>query len=362
MDWIWSPSIWVPPGYTWEDLKERKDLNYPESKDLWTYPFIIAALQLVLKYVILTPYVYLPIAKYFGVKCKRIKAPAPDEALEEIYKRHKTSPPSEILRMSAVSQGQTVRQVQRWLRQRAASSQDTTLEKFADCAWQLSHYGFCCSIGIFVLYDKPWTYDMQYCWSQFPLQSVSKGVWWYYMIALGFYWFETLTHFLHPKRSDSRQVLVHHICAIILISCSWICNITRLGTLTILLFECNDIPLLFAKLFGYCGKRDMMDRLFVVFVIVWTVTRLGIFPFGIMKHAMSQSYTRAGVFFHMYNLFIGLLFMIMIMNIMWTYSIIQVIMSKFSKGHVTDVRSSEEELSNEESDKEPEKRGRMKDA
>lgn len=342
MDYIWAASIWFPPGYTWEDLKTRNDMVYPNSRDILTYPFVVAASLFFLKVFVLQPYVYIPLAAYLGVKTKKVTSPPTNVVLESVFKSHRTHPPQKVLMEVSSQCGLSERKVLRWLRHRAVVTQPSTLYKFTDSAWQLSYYSFCCTLGIYVLHDKPWFYDMNQCWSHFPFQSVSRGVWWYYMTASGFYWFESLTHFLHPKRKDSTQTLLHHICAILLLSCSWITNLTRLGTLNILLLECNDIPLLFAKLSGYCGRQDIMDILFFVFIVVWVVTRLIIFPFGIMKQALTESYAQVGVLFHMYNVFIGLMFMILLMNIVWTYNIVQVLLGKIKKGYVDDVRSDDE--------------------
>uniref|UniRef100_A0A2P2HXB6 Ceramide synthase 6-like n=1 Tax=Hirondellea gigas TaxID=1518452 RepID=A0A2P2HXB6_9CRUS len=352
MEWIGASSIWVPPGYTWENLTQYKDLRFPDARDLLIYPIAIAFVQFILKYAVLTPYVYISLSKHFGIISEGVSQRyQPNEKLEQLFQKYGHSVPEKIAQSAAVSLGLTERQLERWFRHRVKDVRNTVTKKFADCAWQLSYYSASCLLGIFVLYDKPWFYDVRRCWDQFPLQSVSTGVWCYYMFALGFYCLETLTHFSHPKRTDHAQLLVHHICALLLLSCTWISNTTRLGTLTILLFECNDIPLLLAKLFGYCGFYSMKDLFFVIFVFIWISTRIIIFPLFIMREALVETYFNAGAYFHIYYIVIVLLFVILAMNLMWTYSIFHVIIKRLNSDKVSDVRSSDEELTDDENER-----------
>ena len=338
-DMIWSPSIWVPPGYTWEDVRVEK------CKDLWSYPFIIAGTFLLFKYLILSPFVFYPLGKCLKIRSKPYKKPPSNNKLESIHKKYRSRAPFELIRDVAKDLGWSERQVQRWLRQRTACTQSTTLQKFDDCAWQLVYYSLYCIFGVIVHYDKPWFYDVTYCFRNFPHHDMDYDIWWYYMIPLGFYWAQTVTHFLQPKRHDSLQMLVHHLVTIMLMTISWITNLIRMGTLVLLLHECADIPLLLAKISGYCGNDKLMDVFFVVFLLLWIVTRLGFYPFHVLYTTLFVAHVQENIFYPVYYILNSLLLAILVMHILWTYSIIQVIIRKFSTNKIQDVRSSGSEMS-----------------
>ena len=176
------------------------------------------------------------------------------------------------------------------------------------------------------------------------------------MTALGFYFEETFIHSLRPKQKDSLQTFVHHICAILLLIGTWLTNILRIGPINVLIFECNDIPLLIAKLLIYSNKKKYTDGFFVMFILTWIVTRLVIYPFGIMKHTFKESASRADGLFHIYNLLNVLMVICMIMNIMWSYSIARVIVKKIASGEVSDVRSSGDESEDDEEENDKKKK------
>lgn len=51
------------------------------------------------------------------------------------------------------------------------------------------------------------------------------------MIELGFYISLMFSQFMDVKRKDFWEMFVHHIVTILLLTLSWTCNLTRIGTL-----------------------------------------------------------------------------------------------------------------------------------
>jgi hypothetical protein len=72
------------------------------------------------------------------------------------------------------------------------------------------------------------------------LQGVHRGIWWYYMISLAFYWSLTFSQFFDVKRKDFWQMFVHHIATILLLSFSWICNLHRAGSVVLVIHDAAD--------------------------------------------------------------------------------------------------------------------------
>jgi len=356
MEFLWSSEPWISQETRRNFNASTEDfINLPKPVDLWIYPIFVATFLLVTKYLFLIPYIYTPIAKRCGIKCRNHEPPPFNKTLEIVYNKY-GSMPKISLSDYVESVGMTQREILRWLRLRYMSETTTKMSKFLDCSWQLTYYVTSCSIGIYTLYDKPWLFDFSKCWTNFPYQDVPNSVWLYYMTALGFYFEETFIHSLRPKQKDSLQTYVHHICAILLLVGTWLTNILRIGPINVLIFECNDIPLLIAKLLNYSNKKTYTDGFFVMFILTWIVTRLIIYPFGIMKHTFRESVSRADSLFHIYNILNVLMVICMIMNLMWSYSIARVIFKKFTSGEISDVRSSGDESEEDEGEEEVKKK------
>ncbi|MEQ2253965.1 Ceramide synthase 2, partial [Ilyodon furcidens] len=78
---------------------------------------------------------------------------------------------------------------------------------------------------------------------------------------------------------DFKEQIVHHLATLVLLSFSWCANFIRIGTLVMLVHDASDVFLESAKLFNYAKWEKTSKGLFVVFAIVFMVTRLIIFPF-----------------------------------------------------------------------------------
>ena len=134
-----------------------------------------------------------------------------------------------------------------------------------------------------VLWKKQWLWDIRYCWYHYPHHAVEGDVWWYYMIELTFYWSLTFSQFYDVKRkgnikemtlyvliqkieklklenhpyyiifvSDFVEMFIHHITTILLMGLSWTCNLTRVGTLVLVIHDVADILLEVSELILNC--------------------------------------------------------------------------------------------------------------
>ncbi|XP_071517910.1 ceramide synthase 6 isoform X6 [Panulirus ornatus] len=338
--WFWSTDVWLPPGYTWDSLVQAQHFTYPNFSDAWTYPVIIAACFIALRYFILTPFVFTPIALALGVSSTHTRPPTPNATLEALFRRYRHQAPEEAVCEAAEVVNMTARQVERWLRQRASSARTTDVGKFCDLAWEAVYYSLYCVFGLVVLWDKPWLWDIRHCWYGFPEHEVDRDVWWYYMLALGYYWCMTTTHFFHYRRKDSTQLFIHHVLTILLITFSWACNFVRIGTLVLLVHECADIPMLLAKMCKLCGRRDLMDKFFVVFLLLWLSTRTGLYPLWIVSSTLFQAHVILQMWYPVYYIFNGMLLLLLLIHIGWTYLILRIVVRKLRDNQMEDVRSS----------------------
>lgn len=74
-------------------------------------------------------------------------------------------------------------------------------------------------------------------------------------------------------------MFTHHIVTISLMAFSYLENYPRIGSLILVLHDGADFWLELAKIAKYASLQRICDSSFIIFALVWFVTRLVIFPF-----------------------------------------------------------------------------------
>ncbi|KAM4556815.1 ceramide synthase 2-like isoform 1-T1 [Fundulus diaphanus] len=350
---LWRQEYWLPPGVTWEDLEQLPDSERPRPKDL------LIALPLALGFVavrcVFERFLAPPIARGLGVKNRFQSTAAPSSQLEAFYTHRSKQPTKSELANLMVLCGKTQRQVESWFRVRRNQDRPSQTKKFAEAAWRFFFYLSAFIAGLTSLINKPWFWDQRECWRNYPFQPLERAHFWYYMLELGFYGSLLLRISVDVKRKDFKEQVIHHLATIFLLSFSYCANYIRIGTLVMLLHDSSDILLESAKMFNYgAGWRKTCDSLFVVFAVVFLVTRLVIFPSRIIHTTLLLSME---VFepFAGYYFFNVLLMVLQALHIFWAGLIIRMV-CKFFKGKLE-----KDERSDEESDAEVEEEDKAKE-
>jgi sphingoid base N-palmitoyltransferase len=73
-------------------------------------------------------------------------------------------------------------------------------------------------------------------------------------------------------------MFLHHIITIILVCYSYLTNFTRIGSLILVLHDGADFWLELAKAAKYANLQRLCDSAFIIFALVWFITRLVVFP------------------------------------------------------------------------------------
>ncbi|XP_044222939.1 ceramide synthase 2-like [Thunnus albacares] len=347
---VWRQDYWLPPGVTWKDMEQLADSDRPQPQDL------LIALPLALGFVALRcvfeRFFAPPIGRCLGVKNRLQVTAAPSPKLESFYTRQSRQPTqSEIVSLMSLC-GKTQRQIETWFRLRRNQDRPCQTKKFGEAAWRFFFYITAFMVGLACLIDRPWFWDRSECWRHYPVQPMERAHYWYYMLELGFYGSLLLRISVDIKRKDFKEQVIHHLATIFLLSFSYCANYIRIGTLVMLLHDSSDILLESAKMFNYgTGWRKTCDTLFVVFAVVFLVTRLVIFPSKIIHTTLVLSME---VFepFAGYYFFNVLLMVLQALHIFWAGLILRMVY-KFLKGKLEkDERSDEEsEVEEEEEDK-----------
>ncbi|GFQ76734.1 ceramide synthase 6 [Trichonephila clavata] len=337
--WFWNDYVWLPPNVTWADISDTGTVNYAQFSDLY-YAFKVALALLVVRY-FLEQFVFSPVGCYLGLKPRVCREPD-NKILEKAFSENGKIGYKQVAGL-AKQLDWSERKVERWLRRRISRSKPSTLNKFTESAWRFTFYLCAFSYGLYTLWDKPWLYDTNHCFYDYPHHSVTKDVWCYYMLELGFYWSLTFSQFLDTKRKDFMQMFVHHIVTILLLTFSWTSNLFRIGSLVLVIHDFADVPLEAAKMAKYVERQRVADMCFAVFTVAWLISRLGLYPYRIIYSTLYGALFIVPMF-PAYYVFNSLLCALQVLHIVWTWMIVKIALRALSSSNpgVKDLRSDSE--------------------
>ncbi|XP_026333817.1 ceramide synthase 5-like isoform X2 [Hyposmocoma kahamanoa] len=339
LDTFWREDVWLPPNTTWEDIAPGPDkaVVYTDYRHLLV-PLPLAFVIIFLRQM-LEKYWFAPFGKSLGIKHTRPKRAPNNPKLEAAYL---ASPKIKHKQLCGLAKqlDMTERQVERWWRLRRSQDKPSTLVKFCENMWRFTFYLYNFSYGLFVLWDKEWLWDIDYCYLGYPHQGITNDIWWHYMISSAFYWALTFSQFWDVKHKDFWQMFVHHIATIALLSFSWVVDLHRIGSLVLLFHDFADIFLDAAKAAKYAAYQRLCDTIFAIFTVLWVVTRLGFFPFYIIWSTSIRAPMLLPMF-PAYYIFNSLLFLLLALHMVWTWFIFQVAYKAINAGKMEgDIRSS----------------------
>ncbi|XP_015281110.1 PREDICTED: ceramide synthase 5 [Gekko japonicus] len=346
--WLWNERFWLPANVTWADL-ERESAGdgevYPRAAHVLS-AFPMAVVLLALRRVF-ERFIAKPCAIHFGVQDKLHRV-QPNAILEKVFTSITKCPDARRLEGLSKQLDWDVRKIQRWFRHRRNQDKPPVFTKFCESMWKFTFYIFMFSFGLRVLWSSPWFWDTRQCWYNYPFQPLISGLYYYYIIQLAFYWSLVFSQFTDVRRKDFLMMFVHHLVAVGLISFSYINNMVRVGSLVICLHDVADFWLEAAKLANYAKYQRFCDLTFILFSAIFIFTRLGIFPIWILNTTLFESWELIGPY-PSWWLFNGLLILLQILHVIWSYFIIRVAYKALARGKVSkDDRSDVESSSDEE--------------
>lgn len=91
----------------------------------------------------------------------------------------------------------------------------------------------------------------------------------------------------------------------------------------------------------YAKYQKLCDFISIVFIVVWLVTRIGLFPFWILYSTSINAPQVVNQMFPAYYIFNGLLFLLLGLHLYWTHLILRIAYLSWNSGKVDgDIRSS----------------------
>lgn len=306
---------------TWKDVEPTEDGVHTNFTDLW-YPVLLAVFIILLRQY-LERKVFRPLGLFLGIRDSKHPKPPGNDILEKEYNKTVENKLYTINTLQlSVDLNMTERQVQYWLKRKRLYGKANTMTKFCETGWRCFYYSVAFTYGAIILRNKPWLWNIQQCWYNYPHHDVPRGVWWYYMVELAFYWSLSFSQFVDVKRKDFVEMFLHHVVTISLLSFSWTCNLHRCGSLVLLVHDFADIFLELAKMCHYAKFNTACDVVFAFFTVSWIVTRLGLLPTWILYSSIMEA-PQIVQMFPAYYIFNALLSVLLVLHVIWTYFILK---------------------------------------
>uniref|UniRef100_A0A4W6C6A4 Ceramide synthase 5 n=1 Tax=Lates calcarifer TaxID=8187 RepID=A0A4W6C6A4_LATCA len=282
--WFWNERFWLPHNVTWADLADpAPGVEYPKAGHLFTaLPLALGifAVRIVFERFVFTAHV--------GIA----RRAQPNAVLEKVFTSITKNPDSRHLDGLSKQLDWEARKVQRWFRHRRNQDKPSTHTKFCESMWRFTFY-----LCIF-------TYGFQFL-RQVSLLSVR----------------------------DFLIMFIHHLATVGLISFSYVNNMARVGSLVMCVHDASDFLLEAAKLANYAKYQRLCDFLFIVFSVVFFITRLVIYPVWVLNSTMFESWAIVGPF-PSWWLFNFLLLVLQVLHIIWSYLIARIAVKAMLRGKV----------------------------
>ncbi|XP_013872005.1 ceramide synthase 5 [Austrofundulus limnaeus] len=345
--WIWSERFWLPENVSWADLEHPPaGVEYPKLGHVMLYALPLAVGLLLLRR-LFERLVAKPCAHILQIQEGVPRRAQSNAVLERLYQSN-ACPDRRQLEGLTKQLDWDERKIQRWFRVRRNQDRPSMQTKFCESMWRFTFYLVIFIYSIGYLWVSPWMWDVRQCWHNYPFQPLSPGQYTHYVAELAFYWSLMFSQFTDIKRKDFVIMFVHHLATILLITFSYGNNMIRAGSLVMCVHDASDFFLEAAKLANYAKYQKLCDVFFVVFSVVFFLTRLVIFPFWIVYSVLFDSWEIIGPY-RAWWLLNGLLLVLQVLHIIWFYLITRIAIKAIFKGKVSkDVRSDIESSSDEE--------------
>jgi len=230
-------------------------------------------------------------------------------------------------------------------------------DKFAEAAFQVIYYAPIMLWGLSICYNAEWFWSFDF-WNGRPNHVMSWEMRTFYMIQFGFYVHSILFLFAETRKKDFVAMLAHHLATSAVMALAYNVNYHRIGVAILMVHDPADVFLNLAKLFNYYGKQKATDNLFIVFTLIWMLTRLTLFPF-MVKSAWGELWDRLQEPGLLPDTIIcpPLLTVLLILHIYWFYLILLIVRKSLkSKGVQGDIR---EESSSPKAEKNAERKKKL---
>ncbi|KAE9419124.1 hypothetical protein Angca_004228, partial [Angiostrongylus cantonensis] len=247
-------------------------------------------------------------------------------------------------------------------------ARQTRSKRVLECFWRFSYYTFAFAYGCMVLWDKSWLWDVKQCWIGYPFHTIDKSIW---LVVYNFlftnYCFLMTGCYCYMKYNRNSAEIISTLRPLFL---SFFCclSFANISTSTMMVRYLQNVGLRpdHTTVTPFVGSRvthDTTDALNFelkpkIIFYRWIVTRLGYYPFVIVRSALLDAASLIQPDYELLNLtqvpfaprvIILMLFTLLILHIFWTVIIMKIVVKTVTQGEAGDVRSDSEASEADES-------------
>ncbi|KAF3177015.1 hypothetical protein TWF106_001632 [Orbilia oligospora] len=229
-----------------------------------------------------------------------------------------------------------------------------TIARFLEQAYTAIYFAVFGPLGLYVMSQTPglWFFNTTPYWSTHP-NIIHTGIFKAYYLLQWSYWLQqaiVLVLMLEKPRKDFKELVIHHIVTVALITLSWRFHFTYIGLSVFITHDVSDFFLATSKVFNYIDS-PITGPYFVVFIFSWVYLRhyhnlwilWSVFyelPYvGEYYLDWDEPHYKCGLA----KLVIStLLSALQLVNIFWLYCVLRVAYRYVFKAELADVRSEDE--------------------
>jgi len=249
-------------------------------------------------------------------------------------------------------------------------SNQERIQKFGEYVFRFIYHSILSVVGMWYFWDKSWWRESKFLWTNFPNDSIEVGLIWYYLVQSAYNvdalislielslifklqnpivkankWRSPLQISRSPSyRGDFREMALHHVVTNLLIFGSSHLHLLRIGSMILLIHDVSDVPVDMSKLANFMKWKKTTILCFVVMLIVWAITRIGIFPFVVYRSILFESQMTHTVgfidrtYYEMYSPpFFVLVGLIVALQVFWFFIMIKIGIVLIKKGETHDL-------------------------
>jgi len=220
-------------------------------------------------------------------------------------------------------------------------------QKFSESAWKALYYATTWIWAVIVVCSQDFFWNTKLCWTKET--KMEDGFRYLFLFQLGFYLHSLIAHVtFETKRKDYTQMLVHHIVTSFLIGLSYYYGFAFIGGVLFVLFDLCDVILETGKMSLYAGKKKTSDSIFVLLITCWLGLRLVLYPMKVLYSASVESISIMDINtipngYNLYVLFVGMLFMIQLLNMYWFWLMIRILLRVIMGKGAADTREEDDD-------------------
>ncbi|KAK6090753.1 hypothetical protein P3W45_000476 [Vairimorpha bombi] len=166
--------------------------------------------------------------------------------------------------------------------ERILSKNHPKLIKAQNSLFKVFFYGFISIYGYSVLSRESWSGNIHEYYTTFGTSFYPCKISIYYLVEFSYYLTEVQYLIIQYFYKDRVELITHHFITLVLISLSYYKDFVRIGVIVMALHDVSDPFLESAKIFIYMEKKKLANIGFIIFTVVFVVSRIFLYPYFIL--------------------------------------------------------------------------------